>query len=277
MNKQKIYKIVTLLKSQKGIDFSGYRPAVLERRINKRIDLTKSEDFDKYYEYLIQNSDELENLIDVLTLNVSHFFRNALMFEVLRKKIIPDILSRKEKNNENSIRIWSAGCSRGEEPYSVALIIKHILNTKNSNLQVKIFGTDIDEKSLEEAKAGNYKPYYLKNVKCDVLNKYFNANLGFYTLDDDIKNMVRFSFFDLVDKKTSFPSESIYGGFDIVFCRNVLIYFEPETQRVIFNKLYNALNTDGYLILGEAESLLEEFKSKFTRENQYSKIYIKNE
>ncbi len=277
MEKQKLYDIITYLKVKKGVDFSGYRFSILERRVQKRLFFTNSDNFEEYYEYVTENPAELNNLFDVLALNVSHFFRNAFVYEFLRKSIIPDVLNEKRQNNDKTFRIWSTGCSNGEEPYSVAIILKEILDKQENDLKVTIFATDIDEKSLEEGKKGRYKSSSLKNVKYGILNKYFLINNSFFTINSEIQEIVKFSFFDLIDKKSNFPVESIYGGFDIVFCRNVLIYYEHETQKTIFEKLYRSLNNNGYLVLGEAESIPQEYKTKFRRENSYVKIFKKKE
>ncbi|MCG6187230.1 CheR family methyltransferase [Maribellus maritimus] len=277
MDKQKIYEIVYFLKSTKGIDFSGYRLQILERRIQKRFYYTNTENFNEYYEYLRNSPAELNNLFDVLALNVSHFFRNALTFELLRKKIIPEILNKKKIQNENNIRIWSAGCANGDEPYSVAIICKEFLDRKENNFQINLFATDFDEKSLNKGRKGIYKASSLRNIKYGILNKYFVAEDDNFILSDEIKKMVRFSFFDLVNKHSRFPSESIYGGFDIVFCRNVLIYYDIEIQKLIFDRLYNSLNQNGYLILGEAETIIKDYKYSFRRENNYCKIYVKSD
>ncbi|WP_217447762.1 CheR family methyltransferase [Maribellus comscasis] len=265
------------MKSKKGFDFSGYRLQILERRIRKRFYYTNTENFHEYFEHLVNNPSELNNLFDVLALNVSHFFRNALTFELLRKKIIPDILSKKKLHNENNIRIWSAGCANGDEPYSVAIIFKELLDRNETNFQIDLFATDFDEKSLNEGRKGIYKASSLKNIKYGILNKYFVAERDYFILNDEIKKMVRFSSFDLVNEHNRFPSESIYGGFDIVFCRNVLIYYDIEIQKLIFDRLYNSLNHNGYLILGEAENIIEKYKYSFKRENNYCKIYVKSD
>lgn len=272
---QKVVEIISFLKLKKGVDFSGYRLAILQRRIQKRLFFTNTKNFTDYYTYLFETPEELDILFDVLALNVSHFFRNALTFETIRKNVIPDILTLKKIQNENSFRVWSAGCANGEEPYSLALILREMLDKKENNLLVNIFATDFDRKSLEKAKLGNYKPSYLENVKYGVLRKFFKTNGEFYSLADEVKEMVKFSFFDLVEGKNRFPSDSIFGGFDIVLCRNVLIYYGLETQKIIFSKLYRSLNKNGYLILGDAEFIPQDFKADFLRESNYCKIFRK--
>lgn len=276
MKNQKLNNLLNLLHQQRGFDFSGYRESMLERRIQKRVFATHSKDFDDYLNYLSQQPDEFDNLIDVLTINVSHFFRNSLSFEYISKIIIPDLIIDKKKEKDESIRIWSAGCSHGEEPYSMAIILNEILKKEESNLKPTIFATDLDKKAIARALDGVYGPESIKKVKYGILKKYFTKEGNQFKLDPGIKKMVQFSLYDMLDKNRLVPPESIFGGFDIILCRNVLIYFEPEFQKIIFNKLYKSLNKNGYLILGEAEVPVDEFKHKFKRENKYSKIYRKN-
>jgi chemotaxis protein methyltransferase CheR len=275
MEKHRFINILNLLKHQRGFDFSGYRQSMLERRIQKRVYATNTRNFDNYFEYLKQYPDEFDNLIDVFTINVSQFFRNSFSFEYISKIIIPKLLSEKARINDNSLRIWSAGCSFGEEPYSVAIIINELLEKEELQIKPHIFATDIDRKALERASDGSYGFNSIENVKYGILNKYFIKEDDQFMVDPEIKNKVQFSFYDLLDKNRLVPPESIFGGFDIVLCRNVLIYFEPEFQKIIFNKLYKSLNNRGYLILGEAEVPVEGFRNEFTKESKCCKIYRK--
>lgn len=275
MNNHKLKSILSLLKEQRGFDFSGYRTSMLERRVQKRVFASQSKNLDDYLSYLKEHPIELDNLIDVFTINVSRFFRNSLSFAYIIKIIIPDLFLAKKKEKDNSLRIWSAGCSFGEEPYSIAIILNEFLKKEERNIRLDIFATDIDKKAIKRASVGTYGFESIKTVKYGILKKYFSQVDEKFILTPEIKQMVQFSFYDLLDKNHLVPPDSIFGGFDIVLCRNVLIYFEPEYQKIIFNKLYKSLNKNGYLILGEAETPIEGFKHKFRKENKYSKIYRK--
>jgi len=273
MKPQILKDILNHVEEKRGFDFSGYRTSMLERRIQKRIFASKCNGADEYFEYLKQHDDELNQLINVFTINVSRFFRNSLAFETINKTIIPQLFS--DKTETNDVRIWSAGCSFGEEPYSMAILLREFLNKEELETSVNIFATDIDTNAIQRATKGIYNYDHIKNVKYGLHKKYFTKEDRIYSLHPEIKRMVRFSFYDLLDKKLSVPPDSIFGGFDIVFCRNVLIYFTLEYQKIIFNKLYNSLNKDGYLILGEAEVPVEGFQHKFHKENSCCKIYRK--
>jgi len=275
MSVNQLNKILSFLKEQRGFDFLGYRTSMLERRIQKRVFNTNSNNFEDYFKYISKHPNELNRLIDVLTINVSSFFRNPLVFEFLNMKIKTELIQTKGKVNDNILRIWSAGCSFGEEPYSIAIILNELNRTEGISIQSKIFATDIDKNALERASEGIYNMNHICEVKHNVFNKYFTKVEEQNKLSSEIKNMVKFSFHDLLDKKHKVPPESIFGGFDIVLCRNVLIYFEPAYQKIIFKKLYNSLNKNGYLVLGESEVPAKEYKHKLLRENINCKIYRK--
>ncbi|NQU84188.1 MAG: protein-glutamate O-methyltransferase CheR [Mariniphaga sp.] len=275
MKNQPLTNILNLLKKQRGFDFTGYRTSMLERRIQKRLYSTKQKKITDYLDFLINHPNELDNLIDIFTINVSHFFRNPLTFEYIQKIIMPELLINKSKENDKSLRIWSAGCSFGEEPYSMAIIINEFLEKEETRVLPRIIATDIDKKALKIATAGSYTSKSIKNVKYGLVSKYFDKVDDKFVISEKIKKLVQFSFFDLTDKNREVPPESIFGGFDIVFCRNVLIYFDLDYQKIVFNKLYKSLNKNGYLVLGEAEKPIEGFKHKFRRENKCCKIYKK--
>jgi len=161
----KIKKILDYLQNQKGFDFSGYRRSMLERRINKRLLATETGNINEYFQFLINNQTEADELIDALTINVSQFFRNPLVFEFISNKLIPWLIFEKQKKKEKYLRIWSAGCASGEEPYSLAIIFNEFLEKENLELDLRIFATDIDKKSLKSAKEGVYNFESIKEVK----------------------------------------------------------------------------------------------------------------
>ena len=270
-----INKIVNILYEQRGYDFTGNRFSMLERRISKRLSPTKTTNLEEYFKYLVSSPDEFDNLIDLLTINVSSFFRNPLFWEYTAKFVLPEILKKKKMENDNCFRIWSAGCASGEEAYSIAILVSELLEHESKPPDVFIFATDIDKEILKKAEEAVFNFAVLSNTKVGLLKKYFSENNDCYTLSGDIQKMVNFSFFDLFDKKRYVPAESVFGGFDIVFCRNVLIYFKSEFQEKIFDKLYYSLNKGGYLVLGSSEVIIEKYKKKFNKVSKDCKIYQK--
>lgn len=272
----KIKKILDYLQNQKGFDFSGYRSSMLERRINKRLLATETGNFNEYCKYLMNNQIEVDELIDALTINVSKFFRNPFVFEFISEKLVPRLIFGKLKKGEKYLRIWSAGCASGEEPFSLAIIFNEFLEKENLELDLRIFATDIDKKSLKSAKEGVYNFESIKEVKYGLLSKYFIQENSSFKIVSKIKNMVNFSFYDLLEKKSYAPPESIFGNFDLVFCRNVLIYFNLEYQEKIFEKLHHSLAPKGYLILGEAEMIFKRYERYFTSLSEFLKIFQKS-
>ena len=267
--------ILGLLEENRGFDFSGYRASMLNRRIQKRIFTTHTTNLVEYKEYLEQDKSELDKLIDVLTINVSRFFRDAFVFEYFTNKILQKLILEKKHSNDRSLRVWSTGCASGEEPYSIAILIKEIFEKEKLSLKTTIIATDIDKKIIKSAKEGIYSTDRIENVKYSILKKYFVSQNDIFKLKSEIKDMVSFSEFDLLNKKYNVPPDSIYGDFDIVLCRNLLIYYNTDYQDIIYNKLFNSLINNGILFLGEAEIPPNKFKNKFNRISKFSKIYKK--
>lgn len=246
---------------------------MLERRVKQRLRVAGCEDVTGYCTFLLNNPGEVDNLLDAITINVSRFFRDSLTFELIADQILPALARKKMHRNETSLRIWSAGCARGEEPYSMAILVKELRNKEGWPEHVHFFATDIDSKALGAAGKAHYTSESLKNVKFRLLTKYFSRHGELFALDPEIREMVTFSHYDLLDKAHGVPPESVFGDFDLVLCRNVLIYFNLHYQAKIFERLYHALNPNGFLVLGMAESLPENFRYRFQRMFAFSPIY----
>lgn len=273
--KQIVDRILQHVHKQRGYDFRGNHLSMLQRRIYKRVYTTNTDSFENYYDYLVSNPQEMNELIRVLTINVSGFFRDPLVFECLHYMIYNLIQVKVQQDNRN-LRIWSAGCSTGEEPYTIAIILREILNrVADFEISIDIFGTDIDTNALLRARVGQYRKESLRDTRLGVVNEYFTLREHHYCISEEIKRMVSFSVYDLLDKHSFVPPESVFGDFDIVLCRNVLIYFYQDYQNIIFNKLYRSLHKNGYLVLGESEVPTEAYKSKFRKVDKCCKVYQK--
>ncbi len=271
-----ISEILVLLLKKKGIDLNGSNSDFLDRRINRRLKATNSPDYKSYINHLKNNTIEFDHLADVLTINVSRFFRDAFTYQYIRKVIIPKLFEEKARSKNNNIRIWSAGCATGEEPYSIAMILDQYINDNKLDFKVNIFATDINEKSLDRARNAEYTEEVFQEIEFAYLNKYFTVQDSKYKLIQKIKDQVHFSTFDLLNKKSQAPEESIFGHFDIILCRNVLIYFNNEYQHRILKKLRNTMHESSYLILGESEDPLLKHSNLFLRSTDLFKIYQKN-
>jgi two-component system CheB/CheR fusion protein len=233
--------------NERGYDFREYKTSSVERRIKKRLFEHHLETYDQYSALLDQNPGEYSKLFDTLLINVSEFFRDPEAWKVIDDEIIPKILAKKNKGG--SIRVWSAGCSTGEEPYSFAILLADKLGDAISDYEIRIYATDIDDKALVEARAGQYTTDKLKNVQDEFLNKYFIKEDGFYKIHRNIRQMVSFGRQDLV-------SDAPISRLDIVICRNVLIYFNSDLQNRVITKFHYALCDHGYAFFGKSESML---------------------
>ncbi|MFP4487694.1 MAG: CheR family methyltransferase [Bacteroidales bacterium] len=269
-------KILADLEKNRGFDFSGATRGMIERRVQTRMSKTGTDNYAEYFDYIQSEPGEYDRLIDVLTINVSRFFRDPLCFGYLEKIIIPPLIEKKLGNNEHELRIWTAGCASGEEAYTMAIIMADMLDRTKDPVNVSIFGTDINEKSLQSARKGIYSVSALEEIKFGLLGKYFvyhpDKN---YTVIPRIRDSVYFSSYDLLDRKTGVPRDSLFGGFDIVLCRNVLIYYEKDIQEIIFKKLLRSLNPGGILMLGEAEMPDNSVAPAFSNASRYCKIFMK--
>ncbi len=230
-----------------GIYISDTKKYLLENRLYKRLQERRLNSYEDYL-YLIKYShdgDELKRLFDVVTTNETYFFREPLQFEVLTREIIPPLL----RNGSGNVKIWSAACSTGEEPYTIAMLLKETPEMKG--LRTEIVASDISEGVLASARKGVYSSYSVRNVPERYLKKYFTNSDDLYTLDPGIKSMVRFMNVNLVDD----GHVRTLRNFDVVFCRNVLIYFDDSAKKKAVSNIYDALKPGGHLFVGTSESL----------------------
>nr|WP_319493054.1 protein-glutamate O-methyltransferase CheR [uncultured Desulfobacter sp.] len=228
-----------------------------------------------YLDLVRKDPIESQAIVNELTVHVSRFFRNPLIFELLAAIVLPELIRQKHEAGDNTLKIWSAGCAGGEEPYSIAIMLKEVMPRKSGRLNVQIFATDIDRRLLTLAKKGEFSPEKLDNVKYKWVEKYFTPKNGRLLLNANIRKMVYFSHYDMTDAKTYVPPESVFGNFDLVLCRNLLIYYSAAHQNLIFDKLHRSLANNGCLVLGAAESLPATYKNRFNSKDMYSRIFIK--
>jgi chemotaxis methyl-accepting protein methylase len=231
--------------------------------------------FDAYLAYLRQYPEELAVLVKSLTIKYSTFFREALALEYLREHVVPSMLDHEADGDEHGLRIWSAGCARGEEPYSLAMLLRDAMSRHGRSIDVAIFATDIDAQALEHAREARYPvasiahiPYALAARYCEILGESAQVN-------PCITRMVRFSVHDMLDRLASAPAESIFGGFDLILCRNLLIYFTPDAQATICGRLYRSLAPGGYLLLGRTETLAAPWVGQLSRVTDCCPLYRK--
>ncbi len=223
------------------INLSAYKSNQLHRRINSLISRVGVKSIDEYVQLLKRDPVQKQKLLDFITINVTEFFRNPDIFEDLKGKLKEIYSSR-----TMPLKIWSAACSIGSEPYSLAMLLDELFPGKKH----QIIATDIDNTILERAKKGEYTEAEIKNIPDKYLKKYFNIESGKYYVANSLKNMISFRKHDLIlDKYES--------GFDLIVCRNVVIYFNQDTKDEIYKKFSSALNKGGLLFVGATESIYD--------------------
>lgn len=244
-------EIIQLLAHNFKLDITQFEDTFIMQILDKRIKVLNLQNLNEYYTFLKLNDDEIKVLAQRLNIHHTDFFRTGLIFAHLEQWILPRLLDSKTEKNE--LRIWSAGCSSGQEPYSVAMIIENINATRPVKKRYRIIATDISESILMKATHGEFYEKDVQNIKLKDLNEYFIKSGNRYKVNDRLKQNISFSQYDLLDKKSASPYQSIYGGFDLILCSNVLFYYKEKIQKNIIQKLVNALDINGYLISGDVE------------------------
>ena len=222
-----------------SIDLSAYKSNQLHRRILSLMSRVGANSVEEYITLLKKEPKQKQKFLDFITINVSEFFRNPEIFEELKEKLKNELLL-----NNKSLKIWSAACSIGAEPYSIAMI----LNSLSGNYNHKILATDIDNTILERAKKGEYSISEIKNIRKEYMDKYISVKDDRYTVDIKIRNMVNFKKHDLI-------LENYEVKFDLIVCRNVVIYFNQDIKDKIYKKFSQSLVKGGLLFVGATESI----------------------
>jgi two-component system CheB/CheR fusion protein len=239
--------LLRYMRDSRGFDFTGYKRTSLMRRVRHRMDQAGYQTFDEYLDVLQASSDEYAALFNTILINVTDFFRDPDAWEFIRTDAIPVILA--ERGPSDPLRVWSAGCASGQEAYSLAMLLAEALGPEAFRQRVKIYGTDVDEAALTEARAASYDPKAVESVPPELLAKYFEKVNGRYVFHKDLRRAVIFGRNDLV-------KDAPISRVDLLACRNTLMYLNAETQRTVLGRLHFALSPQGILFLGHAEMLL---------------------
>ncbi len=249
-----ILKLRDLVYKETGMYFPDEKRYYFESRFLRRIEALGLSNFTEYIQYLTNGNgrrDEFHNLMNELTINETSFFRNKPQFKALESLVLPEILKAKENAAFKSLKIWSAGCSSGEEAYSIAMVLNELSQGPLAGWKLEIRGTDISKRVLEIAQAGVYSEYPVRNMPEDYKKKYIEEQNGKYLVKDNLKKFVRFTHLNLNDDMAMV----FMKGFDIIFCKNVLIYFDLESKKRVIQHFFNSLSLGGYLFIGFSESL----------------------
>ena len=236
------------------IDLNAYKEKQMKRRIDTLIAKNKVVGYDKYVAALKSDKNMFEEFVNYLTINVSEFYRNVDQWRLLDQEIIPDLIKR----YGNRLKIWSAACSTGDEPYSLVMALsKHLpLN------QIKIYATDLDKQVIAKAKAGLYSEKSIAGVPSDLKNKFFTKIGPSYQISEDVKSRVEF-------KEHNLLKDAYQTDYHLIVCRNVLIYFTEEAKDEVFRTFPTSLNPGGYLFIGSTEQIINHRDVGFERKNSF--------
>ena len=239
-------KVYIILKKICNINFTHYKQTTILRRIERRMMLTHKETLTEYVDYLYESPDEVKTLSKEVLIGVTNFFRDPDFFQVLKNKAINDILIR--STADEAVRVWVAGCSTGEEAYSIAILFSEAMETLQIRRTIKIFATDLDVESVTIAGKGIYSDSIIESVSAARLSKYFSRQNNSYVVNREIRKMIVFSPHNVFQ-------DPPFGRLDLISCRNMLIYFQPVLQNDLFNIFHSSLKNDGYLFLGKSEAI----------------------
>lgn len=237
-----------------GIDLSAYKEAQMKRRIDTLIRKHNIDGYDAFVSSLKSDKELFEEFVNYLTINVSEFYRNTDQWELMDKTFIPELIGKFGTH----LKVWSAACSTGDEPYSLVMALSRHIPLSN----IKIIATDIDKQVLAQAKDGIYAEKSLNGVPADLKSKYFKKNGSFYEISNEIKSRVEFKQHNLL--KDPYPT-----GCNLIVCRNVLIYFTEEAKQEVYTKFNSSLVRDGLLFIGSTEQIMSHKTLGYERRNSF--------
>ena len=261
-------KVLEIIKNHTPLDFTNYykKPTIL-RRITRRMVQNNASSIKQYADRLLTDGNEIDILAKEFLISVTHFFRDTEAFEVIEKKVLPDIIEN--KLTVDPLKIWVVGCATGEEAYSLAILIKEFLATYNKEIEVKIFATDVDKEAIAFASKGRYPNTIDADVSEERLTNFFIKDGDFYKVKEEVRKMVIFASHDIIKQPP-------YAKIDLISCRNLLIYLNPILQKKVLSTLHFCLNLNGYLFLGPSESIGQLGKF-FSEEDKKWKVYKNTE
>jgi chemotaxis protein methyltransferase CheR len=251
--------------AESGITFTSANRSILESRLKERLREKGVDSVKTYFSTISTNKEELKGFLDAITTNLTRFFRNQAQFDAFEKHVVPELINIKKSSANTTIKIWSAGCSTGEEPYSLAMLLSEVLP---SPWKFEILASDISLKCLMTAKEGFYADNRLDGIPPNYLAKYFDRVDGGYHIHPDIQSKIKFDYHNL-------KNDSGQRGLDVVFCRNVIIYFDEIAQTSVINRFWDSMASKSFLFIGHSESLFGmDTKFEFVK-TQWATFYRK--
>jgi two-component system CheB/CheR fusion protein len=256
-------QILQHLRETRGFDFTAYRRSSLMRRVRRRMHDAGIVRFAEYLEYVSGHPDECAALFNTILINVTSFFRDPEVWEALARSVLPTLLEARDA--AEPIRVWSAGCASGEEPYSAAMLIGEAIGTTALRDRVRIYATDVDEEALDDAQRAVYSAPSIADVPEPYATKYFERTGDGYALCGDLRGVVIFGRHDLIQ-------DDPISRVDLLICRNTLMYFHAEAQARLMSRFSSSVRTGGFVVLGQAEMVFDQ-TSTMTVIDPKSRIY----
>ncbi len=247
-----------------GFDIRQYKERPLKRRLAVRMRSCRVADYREYAQRLREDPGEYSKLFDALTINVTKFYRNPEVYRAVAERVLPVVVA--ESQGKWPLTFWSAGCASGEEPYSLAILWSEFKRERNLSGTAQVLATDIDRQSLERAAQGSYQWNSLDEMPGELVGRYFLKQGSQYTVLPEIKGLVRLQRAELLEPA---PFKMV----DLIFCRNVLIYFNRASQEIVFKNFHQALRPRGFLVLGKVETMIGEAKERFEPFDVKERIY----
>lgn len=264
--------ILEFVKKERGLDFSEYKLNLIERRVQARVRLARMKGLQDYFDHLKINASEMDLLLDALTINVTEFFRDAEVFDVIEEKVLPKVLLKDVRGHSGKKLIWSCGSSSGQEPYSILMAAVKCLGGELSPSRFKIIATDIDEHVLNVAREGIFDEnefQKLSDARRKLVKRCFQ-DMGNrrYWIKEELFEYLDFVRHDVVRDE---PLSDV----DMIICRNLLIYFDRALQERVFENFHRALKKGGFMVLGRVETLWGSIRDKFEEFDRHARIYVK--
>ncbi len=264
-NVETFHKLLSLLRKTCGVDFTQYKQTTIERRVERRMAVHRLERVEDYLRYVEANPSELDLLYRDILIGVTNFFRDREVFEELKNTVFPRTFQY--RSSDQPIRLWSAGCSSGEEAYSLAITLLEYLGDKRSDYKIQVFGTELDDEAIRIARHGVYPKSIELDISADRLQRFFSRTDSEYQISRNIRDMLIFAEHNL-------GKDPPFSRLDLICCRNVLIYMQPALQKKVLRIFHYALNPDGFLVLGTSESV-GDTADLFSLVDRKLKIYSK--
>lgn len=263
-----IDRLIARIAQNKGIDLGQYRRSYVERRVAARLRVLNLHTYRQYIDYLDQHTEEYEKLLDTLTINVTDFFRDPEVYRVFNDRIVPAMIEEKLRSRHRMIRVWSAGCATGEEPYSIAMSFLDAFGEDADRFMFTVLGTDLDVNALERARQAEYPIDKLKYIPKPLQVRYVQAGSDTFRIVPEVTARVRFRQLNLF---TDRPVNMV----DVIFCRNVFIYFNRDEQERVLERFWSSLARGGYLVLGRSEKMASSMIGRFELVSGRDRIYRK--